>query len=414
MSSQYNNNSHTHLSAHTLRTTDFSSYGSFFDAADSTPPASSQYNSASVPWSQFNFDQTLPRDVQFPPPTLANDEDPPYSPFANFNWDPKQFRDANANFKATYKNSSTALANIHDREPELARIQLLSNSAINLPRGPIPSLHAATTPGSKKTMEEEQAGSQTDNDDDDVDENGAQRANFSTGKALIKLASAAAIAVKLSKEKEFRNAKLTDVNVQRKVRALVKFKKDPSANTQLGNIIGKETADGISIAALLEPLEHQFDQAKGKSDKAKAETKKKNDEDREGGEAIRQHAMRSFRKRLRSPSPTSDDTDVEVVGGGGRLTTSRTPAATSSVEIIDSDSDNKTRVSKPKTKACKRRRLNDPSVLNAESLALMKESERRTAHYETEMMGTLKQFVADSTRQKDELLSVMRALVEKQ
>ncbi|KAJ7826107.1 hypothetical protein B0H14DRAFT_3467895 [Mycena olivaceomarginata] len=73
------------------------------------------------------------------------------------------------------------------------------------------------------------------------------------------------------------------------------FKKDPSKNPKLANLIGEGTSAGIAIAALLERLrlEVQYDSAKDKSDEAKEQIKKNN----AGGEAICQASMKTLRTR---------------------------------------------------------------------------------------------------------------------
>ncbi|KAJ6530561.1 hypothetical protein B0H19DRAFT_1273571 [Mycena capillaripes] len=58
----------------------------------------------------------------------------------------------------------------------------------------------------------------------------------------------------------FRHLDVRADTVQHRVEALVAFKKDPSKNKKLANLIGEGTSAGVIIAALLERLEDQHDQ----------------------------------------------------------------------------------------------------------------------------------------------------------
>ncbi|KAK7002087.1 hypothetical protein R3P38DRAFT_2557492 [Favolaschia claudopus] len=392
----------------------------------SSPSAASSYEP--IPFSAFDFDASLPNDVRFPPPSNQSDDEFPPSPFSDFHWDSTQFRNVNTRFEAANESASAALADIHAREPQLARVPF-SQTGANLPRGPIPSQHkvapSATTGRHLGCVEvqddEDEKGEDDVRTSDEEDENGngtgRSKANFGTGNALVKVASAAvdlepflaargdkgaaweALAEKLSKAKEFKNTKISGASVKKKVLAL-----NPGANRKLANIIGNETAAGITIAALLERLETQYDQAKGKSDKAKAETKKKNDEDREGGEAIRRASMDINRKRKRD----SGDTDDEGVAATAQASTS------ASLETLDSDSDDKTNASKGKKGSEAKRRRTNPSVVDTQVLTIMEKSDRRAAKHEEFMRDTFKQFVDNSNRQKEATLELFKALVEKQ
>ncbi|KAJ7775014.1 hypothetical protein B0H16DRAFT_1450446 [Mycena metata] len=152
-------------------------------------------------------------------------------------------------------------------------------------------------------------------------------------------------------KKEFPDTILSAASAQHKAKALVKFKKDPSKNTQLNNLIDEGTGPAITMGALLEKLETQWDSAKGKSDNGKAKIKQKNDKDCVGGSAFREASMRKFRKRRCEPTPEPtpvSDNDGRVTDGGVAPSPSPTPAAptpsravatSSSIETIDSDND---------------------------------------------------------------------------
>ncbi|KAK6981676.1 hypothetical protein R3P38DRAFT_3233757 [Favolaschia claudopus] len=356
--------------------------------------------------------------------------------FANFNWDASQFQAINSNFEDTAQRADTALAAIHSRTPELARAGPFTQTAANLPRRPAPSLHKASAPaagnvvrgGVKLRAEARRAisvesGSEDEMDEDEADENGvaSTKTSFGTGEALIKLASAAvdltaflaphkkkgvawqAITDTLKKDKLLRRTKINAVTVQRKAEALVAFKKQ------------KETSAGITIAALLEGLEDQYDQAKDKSDAQKEKIKKKADEDRVGGEAIRTASRIAFskksKKRARSPSPSakSDDdaaTDTEPAEPVSASSRTSRAAASSSVVIIGSDDEGRTR--KPK-----RPRRADPAAHQAGMLALMEKSEARAAAHDTVIQKSLENFVSDSAKQEQETIDLLKKLVEK-
>ncbi|KAK7039744.1 hypothetical protein R3P38DRAFT_2514352, partial [Favolaschia claudopus] len=211
-------------------------------------------------------------------------------------------------------------------------------------------------------------------------------------------------------EQGFRHTTISAASIQHKVEAMISFKKNPNGkHKNLANIIGEGTSASITIAALLERLETNFDAAKDKSDEAKAKLKKKNDEDRDGGEAIRQASLRAGRKRARSPS---DDEDTD---SGPNTPCSRPGATDSSLENIDSDLDNDSDTETPAKgkKSSKRRRgMRRSASGDADDLlGLMKaENDRRAAH-DTRVAQSLETFVADSREQKKEFTSLLKELV---
>ncbi|KAJ6537045.1 hypothetical protein B0H19DRAFT_1079420 [Mycena capillaripes] len=207
----------------------------------------------------------------------------------------------------------------------------------------------------------------------------------------------------LKKAKEFRDTTIPPQSVQQKAEALVAFKKNPGQNRKLANIIGKGTAAGITIAALLEQLEEQYDSAKDKSDSAKARIKKKNDEDRVGGEVIREASMKRYRKRT-TPLSDGELTDNESVAKP--TPASRSTAASSSIEIIDSDDDHASQARKTK-----RRRRNDRSSDTAELVALMRAENERRAKHDERIQQSFDTSVGNCSKQKDEYISLLRDLI---
>ncbi|KAK6971427.1 hypothetical protein R3P38DRAFT_3242393 [Favolaschia claudopus] len=201
----------------------------------------------------------------------------------------------------------------------------------------------------------------------------------------------------------FRHKTISAASIQHKVEAMISFKKNPNGkHKNLANVIGEGTSASITIGALLERLETNFDAAKDKSDEAKAKLKKKNDEDRDGGEAIRQASMGGLRKRARSPA-SDDDTDHDVG-------TPRSRPADSSLDALDSDSDDSPAKGKKPSK--RRRGMRRSHSGDADDLlALMKvENERRAVH-DKRVAESLETFVSDSREQKKEFTSLLRELV---
>ncbi|KAJ7691355.1 hypothetical protein B0H17DRAFT_1133872 [Mycena rosella] len=236
------------------------------------------------------------------------------------------------------------------------------------------------------------------------------------------------------RQRNFRPTSISAASVQHKVEALVAYKKDPAGkHKNLANVIGEGTAASITIGALLERLETQFDAAKDKSDDAKVKIKKKNDEDREGGEAIRQASMRTLRKRARSPdSSDSDVTDAELLGFSvlralccfepaaapaacaATASPARTAAASPIVVEDDETDDDKDKDSSKKPKSKRRRRLDRRSGSSTDAnglLALMNKENARRAEHDARVAKSLETFVSDSRQQKMEFTSLLKELV---
>ncbi|KAF7334804.1 hypothetical protein MSAN_02367000 [Mycena sanguinolenta] len=248
-------------------------------------------------------------------------------------------------------------------------------------------------------------------------------------------------------ENGFRHKSINAATVQHKAEALISYKKDPNGkNKNLSKVIGEGTSAAITIAALLECIETQYDESKDKSDEAKAKLKAKQDADREGGEAIRQASMQTLRKRMRSPSPDTDDddddddepTDTEqpaapstTATGTARSPdvtaatgTARSPDATStptastqaassssSLETIDSDVEDNAKANKKKSK---RRRTMDRRTSSGghEAIAaLLKEENTRRAAHDDRMATTFETFVKDAREQKEQMTSFLKDLV---
>ncbi|KAJ4480526.1 hypothetical protein C8J55DRAFT_560473 [Lentinula edodes] len=122
-------------------------------------------------------------------------------------------------------------------------------------------------------------------------------------------------------ERGFRLSKVPALSLRHKAESLVGYWKNPSDNNSSVKAIAKildNSMDKITIAALMDSVEAQWDEAKNKSDKAKADIQKKQDEDNEGGEAIRMASMQAFRSHKRDAKPLDDeDTDTDTDNNSG-------------------------------------------------------------------------------------------------
>ncbi|KAJ7189892.1 hypothetical protein GGX14DRAFT_408473 [Mycena pura] len=189
---------------------------------------------------------------------------------------------------------------------------------------------------------------------------------------------------------------ITGQTIHQKAEALVGWKKNPTGkHKHLGGIIGEGTSTSISIGALLERLETNYDEAKDKSDEAKAKLKKKNDEDREGAEAIRRASMGTLRKRAHRPEKDAeDDTDIEPAAD------KTTASSSTSLESLDADNTDR---------KSKRRRIMEPRPSSDDALiALISAENTRRAEYDARMINTLEALVTNTNEQKSELASILR------
>ncbi|KAF7336367.1 hypothetical protein MVEN_02185200 [Mycena venus] len=344
---------------------------------------------------QLPFGAPLPNEVEDYP-------DFPASPFdTSFNFTTSHLRAANKQFDNANEHADIILAVNRDRADAHARPRPLADTtAVNLPHGPLPSLHTRVpvTDDVRKAIGRSGAKRGGDGDELEIvesdDENGGGRCTF-TGPRLIKAAGAAIdiqpflaphgsktaawklVVEMLLTQKEFRNT--TCFRCERPAQGGI-IGRNPGKNKKLANLIGKGTAAGVTIAALLEQLEQQYNTAKGKSDAAKEEVKKKIDEDREGGDAIRGNSMITMGKRKRT---ASDDEITDNELADDPAVASRSATTSSSIETIDPDADDVSNASK--AKGNKRRRCNARTTSSdtTELLALMKaENERRAKHDE--------------------------------
>ncbi|KAJ7846494.1 hypothetical protein B0H14DRAFT_3454379 [Mycena olivaceomarginata] len=214
-------------------------------------------------------------------------------------------------------------------------------------------------------------------------------------------------------QSDCRHPNITAAALQHKCEAMISFKKDPKGkNKNLAKVIGVGTSASITIAALLERMETQYDEAKDKSDDAKAALKKTNDANCEGGEAIRQASLRAMRRK-RAPTPDTDDDAMEPepepeadadADSPDTNSTTKVTAASSSSKTIDADNDKK---------PAKRRRLTERRSASGKDalLDLMKEENKHRAEYDNRIANSLDTFVKDSREQKAEFASLLRDLI---
>ncbi|KAJ3884583.1 hypothetical protein GG344DRAFT_71226 [Lentinula edodes] len=122
-------------------------------------------------------------------------------------------------------------------------------------------------------------------------------------------------------ERGFCLSKVPALSLRHKAKSLVGYWKNPSDNNLSIKAIAKildNSMDKITIAALMDSVEVQWDEAKNKLDKAKADIQKKQDEDNEGGEAIHMASMQAFRSHKRDAKPLDDeDTDTDTGNNSG-------------------------------------------------------------------------------------------------
>ncbi|KAJ6467548.1 hypothetical protein C8R47DRAFT_1201146 [Mycena vitilis] len=380
---------------------------------------------------------------------LVDNEFPP-SPFQSFHFATPQFQAASERFDAANEHADIILSIGQDRARASTKARPLAGNggAANLPQGPLPSLHARVPatddvrkalgksgaakpkPKAKRGRRDEDEQEAVDSEDEN-DPNDPNRTVYNAAR-LLKLASAAVdlepflaphgskvatwqtLVDKLKDDDEvFRKSTISAASVQHKVESLVAFKKNknPKRYRQLANVLAKKPAVRVTIGALLERLEQDYDEAKDKSDEAKAKIKKKNAEDRDGGEAIRQASMKTLGKRKRQPTPDSD-ADDGALSDNGSATTTRTPrstAASASIETIDSGDDDAANASKGQRK----RRRNDRSSETAQLFAFMRAENDRRAKHDERVAQSLDRFVGNSAQQKDEYISLLRDLIAK-
>ncbi|KAJ7639852.1 hypothetical protein DFH06DRAFT_1335115 [Mycena polygramma] len=377
-------------------------------------------------------------------PAMGDDFTFPLSPFEPFHLTTSHLQAANEHFDRANEHADVVLAIGHNRANERASTRPLAGTgrAANLPRGPMPSHHtrvpltdevrksigrssAAGKKGKKRVEEEADEVVEVEDSDSDENENGG-RTEYD-GPRLLKAAGAAVdqqpylapyrgkgaawqrVVVQMKKQKVFRGCNISAASVKQKVDSLVKFKKNGCKDEKLKSLLGTGDADAVTMGALLEQLEAQYDAAKNKSDSAKAQIKKKNDEDKAGGEAIRQASMKTLGKRGREVTPSSDG-DISDSGASTNPAhgASRPVAASSSIEVLNSDDENTSKVQKNK-----RRRRNDRSSETTELFAIMKAENERRAKHDEQVAQQLGKFVDNCSAQKDEYISLLRELITK-
>ncbi|KAJ7741997.1 hypothetical protein DFH07DRAFT_964770 [Mycena maculata] len=284
--------------------------------------------------------------------------------------------------------------------------QPLGDRPINLPHGPIPSVQATDklagptteSPSGKRPRKPRTVGEKPD-------EGKAPRSVFG-GEDLLRLGRAVAVNARI-REKGFQH----DVGyhtVQNKAKALVAYKKNPEcddARSVASHLTGEIC---ITMGAVLEQMEKQYDDAKNKSDEAKAKLKKKNEDDREAGEEIRAAAMRGCgrkREATRSPSPASD-------------TDSSAPSnALSASSLLDlSDIENK----EEGERKSKRRHTMDRRTSGASSAAAFTEItkilEKDAAHHEEhqkEVVNTMKVYAENAKQSQAVMANFLERLLDK-
>ncbi|KAK7016576.1 hypothetical protein R3P38DRAFT_3202770 [Favolaschia claudopus] len=395
-----------------------------------TTPASSTGATTDLSTFQFSSPRAEPATPVFPA-TWDLLDDFPESPFQPYCPNAAQFELLNTQFEKAYNNSEARLALLNERGTEQPRsLAPVAQSARNMPRGPMPSAQArARIPvtdevrraiGRSGATGKKRRRDEKDKENEDVDEDGdsSDRSRF-TASDLIHITRVVvdlqpylaghklkgktwALVVETLLSQGFPHPNISVGSVREKAYGLVAFKKEPGKNPQLANLIGEDTSASIVIAALLERLETQYDQAKNKSDKAKAAIKKKNDEDRKGGESIRNNSLKTLRSHPRTcanaaaAAADDDSTDDESLA-----VPARSLASSSTIEVLDSDDDSNPRPSKRRcSEAEKTRQL------------MRTENERREKH-DAQVLKMFDNYLSTSTKQKDETNEILKAFLER-
>ncbi|KAJ7599820.1 hypothetical protein C8J56DRAFT_1037429 [Mycena floridula] len=140
---------------------------------------------------------------------------------------------------------------------------------------------------------------------------------------------------------------ITGPVIQHKMEGLVHYKKDPdSVDKEVKAIasILKGNSYDITIQAILERLETQYDEAKDKSEAAKEKLRKKAEDDQIGGEEIRDASMRGLVKKHNINKCQQPSTSASTSTSQGGNTTE--------------ESDSESKPSSISKRPAKRRRLN--------------------------------------------------------
>ncbi|KAK6984321.1 hypothetical protein R3P38DRAFT_2576127 [Favolaschia claudopus] len=402
-------------------------------ANEFTTPASSTGATTDLSTFRFSFPHAEPT-TPISPATWDLLDDFPASPFQPYCPNAAQFELLNTRFEEAYNKSEARLALLNERGTEQPRSPApVAQSALNMPRGPMPSAQArARIPvtdevrraigrsgagGKKRGREEREKENQVGDGDGGSDaeeggkvKKGGKRVRFDASdlihitRVVVDLqpylarhnekGKTWALVVSTLLEQDFPHKDISAGSVTNNL-----YSKEPAKNPQIANIIGEDTSASIVIAALLERLETQYDQAKNKSDSAKAKIKQKNDEDRKGGESIRNNSMKTLRSRPRTSTadPDDDSTDDET-----STVPPRSLSGSSTIEILDSDDESNARPSK--------RRCSEAE----ETRRLMRtENERREKH-DARVLKMFDNYLEASTKQKAETNEILRAFLERE
>ncbi|KAJ7059122.1 hypothetical protein C8F01DRAFT_1232213 [Mycena amicta] len=208
-----------------------------------------------------------------------------------------------------------------------------------------------------------------------------------------------------------------------KMEAIVGWKKNPNGKYKsLGPVVASGVGDAITLGAQMEAMETQFDQAKDKSDDAKMKIKQKNDQDKSGGDEIRQVSMQGLRKRAISISSDDTDTDTDAdtisadkttisadadpVSVADEATIQVPTGAPAPIDITTDDDDDKdtAETKKPKTSKkpkSKRRRVMERGSTSEELIDIFKAENVRRAAHDERIATSWETFVSDAREGRD-------------
>ncbi|KAJ7112545.1 hypothetical protein C8R44DRAFT_856213 [Mycena epipterygia] len=331
------------------------------------------------------------------------------------------------------------LAVINEKYPEFPasispppRSAIPFGDAINLPHGPIPSMQARADAKRLGDSIHQPKPKQRTGEDvhlEEDDDGSGKRVAF-RGRDLLQLARAVVDKQPfLAKHKEvarewkavnaylvangFRH-RVKHTTIQRKAKALVAFKKDPTCEDAQSVASQLQGDVAILIGAVLEQLEKQWDDA-NTSEEEKQKIKQltrgaqKIEADRAAGEVIR-NASLSGRKRPRSPSPDAvNDADVTDTEGP-------TPKKSSSAGTLSTSSSIDLSTAETSGKTSKRRRMDrrtDSTSATADIVKLLEKDIAQRHEYQQEQATTMKAFLQDQKESRGQIIGLLENILRK-
>ncbi|KAJ3755708.1 hypothetical protein EV360DRAFT_85665 [Lentinula raphanica] len=202
--------------------------------------------------------------------------------------------------------------------------------------------------------------------------------------------------------------------VQHKAESLVSYWKNPKSSDKgiktIAKVFDKRPGYKITIAALMDGVESQWDRGKSESEVVKEKNQKKKDEDTEGGEAIRRASLQTMGLRNTQVDQTEDKTDTESDNNSESLSHKRKFDSVSVASLNEDDNDDDKEHETTMTAHKRRRRSARRSTSNSDLLDFLRaDSADRKAHQER-----LEQQGSEMTRILHGFLELDRARFERE